>query len=98
MDSVNGKISLNPNDQCRLCLFYLSKRKDGEGDRSFEVLAQNLQKVGFEMVKCDKHSSLVFSIRDAHLHKVKGQLNSSAYGTEFINGKMSSFVDSIIHS
>ena len=81
-----------------ICLFNLSKRKDGKGDRSFEVLAQNLQKVGFEVVKCDKHSSLVFSIRDVHLHKVKGQLNSSAYGMEFINGKMISFVDSIIHS
>ena len=58
-----------------ICVFNLSKRKDGKGDRSFEVLAQNLQKVGFEVVKCDKHSSLVFSIRDVHLHKVKGQLS-----------------------
>ena len=81
-----------------ICLFNLSKRKDGKGDRSFEVLAQNLQKVGFEVVKCDKHSSLVFSIRDVHSHQVKGQLNSSAYGMEFVNGKMISFVDSIIHS
>ena len=81
-----------------MCLFYLSKRKDGKGDRSCEVLAQNLQKVGFEVVKCDKHSSLVFSIRDMHLHQVKGQLNSSAYGMDFLNGKMISFVDSIMHS
>ena len=81
-----------------ICLFYLSKRKDGKGDRSFEVVVQNLQKVGFEVVKCDKHSSQVFSIRDVHLYKVKGQLNSSAHGMEFINGKMTSFVDLIIHS
>ena len=81
-----------------ICLFYLSKRVDGKGDRSCEVLAQNLQKVGLEVVKCDKHSSQVFSIRDVHLHKVRGQLNSSAYGMEFINGKMILFVDSIIHS
>ena len=81
-----------------ICLFNLSKRKDSKGDRSFEVLAPNLQKVGFEVVKCDRHSSLVFSIRDVHLHKVKGQLNSSAYGMEFINRKMISFLDSIIHS
>ena len=80
-----------------VCLFNLSKRKDGKGKRGFKVLAQNLQKVGFEVVKCDKNSSLVFSIRDVHLHKVKGQLNSSAYEMEFINGKMISFVHPIIH-
>ena len=65
-----------------ICLFYLSKRKDGKGDRSCEVLAQNLQKVGFEVVKCDKHSIQVFFIRNMHLHKVTGQLNSSAYGMD----------------
>ena len=47
-------------------------------DRRGEVLAQNLQKVGFEMVKCDKHSRkqrIVFLIRDAYLYKVKAQLD-----------------------
>ena len=29
-----------------------------EGEWSFKVLALDLQKVGFEVVKCDKHSSL----------------------------------------
>ena len=36
----------------------MSKRKDRKGEWSSEVLDQNLQKVGFEVVKCDKHSSL----------------------------------------
>ena len=70
-----------------ICVFNLSKRKDGKGDRSFEVLAQNLQRVGFEVVKCDKHSSLVLPIRDAHLYTVKAQRNSSAYGMELIMEK-----------
>ena len=63
---------MNPNEQCRLfnCsfkvkfgnsyistenLFNLSKRKDCKG----EILAQNLQRAGFEVVKCDKPSSCV---------------------------------------
>ena len=41
-----------------ICLLNPSKRKDREGEWSFKVLALNLQKVGFEVVKCDKHSSL----------------------------------------
>ena len=44
-----------------------------------EVLVQNLQKVVFEVVNCDIHSSLVFLIRDAYLYKVKDQLNRTAY-------------------
>ena len=41
MDSGNGEISVNPNDQCRLCIiaasklnlsFNLSKRKDCKGE------------------------------------------------------------------
>ena len=35
-----------------------SKKKDREGEWSFKVLAPSLQKVGFEVVKCDKHTSL----------------------------------------
>ena len=63
---------MNPNEQCRLCncsfkvkfvntdistdnLFNPSKRKGCKG----EILAQNLQRAGFEVVKCDKHSSRV---------------------------------------
>ena len=41
-----------------ICLVNPSKRKDRKGEWSFEVLDQNLQKVGFEVVKCDKYSSL----------------------------------------
>ena len=62
-----------------ICLRNPSKRKDREGEWSFEVLASNLQKVGFEVVKCDKHSSLVVSICDAYLYKVKAQLDRTAY-------------------
>ena len=36
-------------------LFNPSKRKDCKG----EILAQNLQRAGFEVVKCEKHSSRV---------------------------------------
>ena len=68
-----------------ICLFNPYKRKDRKG----EVLAQNFQKVGFEMVKCDKHSRKqrrVFSIRDAYLYNVKVQLdrevNRSRHGTD----------------
>ena len=57
-------------------------------DRKGEVLAQNSQKSGFEMAKCDKHSrkqGMVFSIRDAYLYKIKAQLdrevNRSRHGT-----------------
>ena len=50
-----------------ICLFNPYKGKDRKG----EVLAQNVQKSGFEMAKCDKHSrkqGIVFSIRDAYLY------------------------------
>jgi len=63
---------MNPNEQCRLCncsfevkfgnsnistenLFNPSKRKGCKD----EILTQNLQRAGFEVVKCDKHSSRV---------------------------------------
>ena len=51
-----------------ICLFNPSKRKDCK-DEVF-LIAQNLQKVEFEVVKCDKHLRLIFSIRDAFLYKV----------------------------
>ena len=67
---------MNPNEQCRLCncsfkvkfgngnistenLFNPSKRKGCKG----KILAQNLQRAGFEVLKCDKHSSRVCNIR-----------------------------------
>ena len=46
------------SDVLYICLVNPSKRKDRKGEWSFEVLDQNLHKVGFEVVKCDKHSSL----------------------------------------
>ena len=63
---------MNMNKQCRLCncsfkvkfgnsnistenLFNPSKSKGCKG----EILAQNLQSAGFEIVKCGKHSSRV---------------------------------------
>lgn len=63
---------MNPNEQWRLCncsfkvkfgnsnistenFFNPSQRKGCKG----EILAQNLQRAGFEVVKCDKHSSRV---------------------------------------
>ena len=61
MDGVNGEISVNPNDQCRLYTFVFLIRLKERTARVNEVLkflASNLQKVGFEVVKCDKHSSL----------------------------------------
>ena len=68
-----------------ICLFNPYKGKDRVG----EVLAQNVEKSGFEMAKCDKHSrkqGIVFSIRDAYLYKVKAQLdrevNRSSHGTD----------------
>ena len=66
---------MNPNEQYSLCncsfkvkfgnsnistenLFNPSKRKGCKG----EILAQNLQRAGFEVVKCDKHSRVAFVI------------------------------------
>ena len=62
-----------------ICLLNSSKRKDRKGEWSFEVLASNLQKVGFEVVKSDKRSSLVFSICDTYLYKVNTQRDRTAY-------------------
>ena len=85
VDVVNGEISMNPNDQCGLCTFvYLIRLK---GRTRGEVLKfSSKPPYGFEVVKCDKHSSQVFSIRDAYLYKVKAQLDRTSYrsrhGTE----------------
>ena len=52
----NGEISMNLNDQCRVCncsfkvkFVFLIRLK--ESDLKGEVLTQNLQKVGFELEK-----------------------------------------------
>ena len=73
--------------------FNLSKRKDPKSVRSFEVLAQNLQKVGLEVVKCDKHSPLVFSIHGTYyLYNVRAQLDRMAYHSQHYTDNESALV------
>ena len=38
LDGVNGEISMNPNDQCRLCTFVFLIRLKGRTARVNEVL------------------------------------------------------------
>ena len=38
VDVVNGEISVNPNDQCRLCTFVFLIRLEGRTSRVNEVL------------------------------------------------------------
>ena len=38
LDDVNGEISMNPNDQCRLCTFVFLIRLKGRTARVNEVL------------------------------------------------------------
>ena len=54
-----------------------------------EVLAQNFQEVGFEVVECDKHLSRVFSTCDA---KVKAQLDRTAYRSHHGTDNLSALV------
>ena len=73
-------------DQCGLCTFVYLIRLKGRTTRvKFWSFSSKLP-YGFEVVKCDKHSSQVFSIRDAYLYKVKAQLDRTSYrsrhGTE----------------
>ena len=82
---------MNPNEQCRLCncsfkvkfgnsnistenLLNPSKRKDCKG----EILAQNLQRVGFEVVKCEKHSSRVCNPCARKIRDLGSQYSTSA--------------------
>ena len=86
VDGVNGKISMNPNDQCGLCTFIYLIRLKGRTTRVKFWSFSSKPPYGFEVVKCDKHSSQVSSIRDAYLYKVKAQLDRTSYrsrhGTE----------------
>ena len=43
VDGVNGEISMNPNDQCRLCTFVFLIRLQGRTGRVNEVLKFQLQ-------------------------------------------------------
>ena len=82
VDSANGEISMNPNDQCRLCSFVLLIRLKGTTTRvKFWSFSSKLPESWIWRVKCDKHSSEVFSIRDAYLYKFKAQLDRMSYST-----------------
>ena len=82
VDGANGEISINPNDQCRLCSFVLLIRLKGTTTRvKFWSFSSKLPESWIWRVKCDKHSSEVFSIRDAYLYKFKAQLDRMSYST-----------------
>ena len=92
---------MNPNKQCRLCncsfkvkfgnsnistenLFNPSKRKGCKG----EILAQNLQRAGFEIVKCDKHSSRVCN---PCARKIRNLGSPYSFVQESLQGKITEF-------
>ena len=61
VDGANGEISMNPNDQCRLCSFVLLIRLKGTTTRvKFWSFSSKLPESWIWRVKCDKHSSEVF--------------------------------------
>ena len=92
---------MNPNEQCRLCncsfkvkfgnsnistenLSNPSKRKGCKG----EILAQNLQRAGFEEVKCDKHSSRVCN---PCARKIRNLGSLYSFVQESFQGKITEF-------
>ena len=92
---------MNPNEQCRLCncsfkdkfgnshkstekFFNPSKRKGCKG----EILAQNLQRAGFEVVKCDKHSSRVCN---PCARKIRNLRSLYSFVHESTQGKITEF-------
>ena len=92
---------MNPNEQCRLCncsfkvkfgndnistenLFNPSKRKGCKG----EILAQNLQRAGFEVLKCDKHSSRVCN---PCARKIRNLGSLYSFVQESLQGKITEF-------
>ena len=77
MDGGDGEISVNP-----IRVKFLLLRNEGGKFRSF-----SLQKVGLEVVKCDKHSSL-FSIRDAGICTRSRLTYRSRHGTEQLDLSM----------
>ena len=93
---------MNPNEQCRLCncsfkvkfgntniptenFFNPSKRKGCKG----EILTQNLQRAGFEVVKCDKHSSRVCN---PCARKIRNLRSLYSFFHESIQGKITEFI------
>lgn len=92
---------MNPNEQCRLCncsfkvkfgnsnistenLFNPSKRKGCKG----EILAQNLQRAGFQVVKCEKHSSRVCN---PCARKIRNLGSLYSFVQESLQGKITEF-------
>ena len=92
---------MNPNKQCRLCncsfkvkicnsnistenIFNPSKRKGCKG----EILGQNLQRAGFEIVKCDKHSSRVCN---PCARKIRNLGSLYSFVQESLQGKITEF-------
>ena len=92
---------MNPNEQCRLCncsfkvkfgngnistenLFNRSKRKGCKG----EILAQNLKRAGFEVLKCDKHSSRVCN---PCAQKIRNLGSLYSFVQESLQGKITEF-------
>ena len=92
---------MNPNIQCRLCncsfkvkfgnsnistenLFNPFKRKGCKG----EILAQNLQRARFEILKCDKHSSRVCN---PCARKVRNLGSLYSFVQESLQGKITEF-------
>lgn len=92
---------MNPNEQWRLCncsfkvkfgnsnistenFFNPSQRKGCKG----EILAQNLQRAGFEVVKCDKHSSRVCN---PCARKIRNLRSLYSFVHESTQGKITEF-------
>ena len=92
---------MNPNEQCRLCncslkvkfgnsnistdnLFNPSKRKGCKG----EILAQNFQRAGFEVVKCDKHS---IRVCNPCARKIRNLGSLYSFVQESLQGKITEF-------
>ena len=85
MDSGNGEISMNRIKGTFLFLIRLKGWNPRVKFWSFEVLAQNFQKVGLEVVKCDEHSNL-FSICDAVICTRSSKLPyRSRHGAELLD-------------
>ena len=93
---------MSPNERCRLCncsfkvkfgngnistenLFNPYKRKGCKG----EILAQNLQRAGFEVVKCDKHSSRVCN---PCARKIRNLGSLYSFVQESLHGKLPSLL------
>ena len=89
---------MNPSKQCRLCNCSF-KVKFGNSNISTEnlfnpkgckgeILAQNLQRAGFEILKCDKHSSRV---SNPCARKIRNLGSLYSFVQESLQGKITEF-------